>query len=56
MPKKKRTLMVVGKLKEFDEDAWKRLLLAYTYYLHEQRNETDESSRTEEEREGGSRS
>jgi hypothetical protein len=39
MSKKKRTLIVVGRLKEFDEEAWKRLLLAYTYYLHEQRTD-----------------
>lgn len=39
MPKKHRKLIVIGKLKAFDEDAWKRLLMAYAYYLHEQRTE-----------------
>ncbi len=35
--KNKRKLVVIGKLREFDEEAWKRLLMAYAYYLHEQR-------------------
>ena len=36
MPKKRRKLVVVGKLREFDEAGWKRLLMAYAYYLHDQ--------------------
>ena len=39
MLKKKRELIVIGKLKTFDQEAWKRLLMAYAYYLHEQRSE-----------------
>lgn len=39
MPKKQRNLIVIGKLKTFDEAAWKRLLTAYAYHLHEQRTE-----------------
>ncbi len=35
--KNNRKLVVIGKLREFDEEAWKRLLMAYAYYLHEQR-------------------
>lgn len=36
MGRKKRKLIVVGKVREFDEAAWKRLLMAYAYYLHEE--------------------
>jgi hypothetical protein len=61
MPKKKRTLIVIGKLKAFDEDAWKRLLMAYAYYLHEQRTEiaplnaddSDQGSARDEHETGG---
>lgn len=37
MPKKKRKLIVIGKVRKFDEARWKRLLTVYAYYLHEQR-------------------
>jgi hypothetical protein len=40
VPRKKRTLIVVGKVREFDEAAWKRLLLAYAYHLHDERMRT----------------
>lgn len=33
---KKRKIIVVVKLRPFDEAAWKRLIMAYAYYLHEQ--------------------
>lgn len=56
MPKKNRKLVVIGKLKAFDEDAWKRLLTAYAYYLHEQRNQATGSRPPEEERQTGGRS
>lgn len=54
MPKKHRTLIVIGKLKTFDEAAWKRLLMAYAYHLHEQR--TERSSVTAEDSDRGSAS
>ena len=38
MPRRKnRRIIVIGKVREFDEEAWKRLLMAYVYFLHEQR-------------------
>ena len=36
MPKKKQTLIVVGKAQAFDEAVWKRLLMALTYHLHDE--------------------
>lgn len=56
MSKKKRTIIVVGRLKEFDEEAWKRLLMAYAYYLHEQRNEVPVPQPPENESNAGGRS
>lgn len=47
MPKKKRKIIVIGRLKAFDEEAWKRLLMAYAYYLHEQRTEHDKANAEE---------
>lgn len=40
VPRKKRTLIVVGKVREFDEAAWKRLLMACTYHLHDEHMRT----------------
>ena len=37
MPGGNHRIIVIGKVREFDEEAWKRLLMAYAYYLHEQR-------------------
>jgi hypothetical protein len=39
MPRRNHRIIVIGKVREFDEEAWKRLLMAYAYYLHEQRME-----------------
>lgn len=39
MRKKQRKIIVIGKVRTFDDEAWKRLLMAYAYYLHEQRVE-----------------
>jgi predicted component of type VI protein secretion system len=34
---KERRVFVVAKFREFDEAAWKRLLVAYAYALHNRR-------------------
>ena len=33
---KKRKILVIGRLRPFNEEAWKRLIMAYAYYLHEE--------------------
>lgn len=56
MPKKKLNLIVIGRFKEFDNDAWKRLLMAYAYYLHEQRGSSEpvpDQPRADEQEDGG---
>lgn len=35
--KKQRKVVVIAKLKGFDDEAWKRVLMAYAYYLHDER-------------------
>jgi hypothetical protein len=54
--KKQRKLVVIAKLKDFDDEAWKRLLTAYAYYLHDERQKqhsTGETASVEPERHGG---
>lgn len=36
MRRKRQKVVVIGKVREFDDATWKRLLLAYAYHLHEQ--------------------
>ncbi|MFJ9787100.1 hypothetical protein ACIRSS_46525 [Amycolatopsis sp. NPDC101161] len=37
MPKKKRKLVIIAKPRPFDEEAWKRFIMAYAYYLHDEK-------------------
>lgn len=56
MRRKERKIIVSGKQRPFDRDAWKHLLLTYAYYLHDEREEqrrkqppksTDDTSNTD---------
>lgn len=38
MGKKVTKTIVIAKLRPFDDQTWKRLLLAYTYYLHDRQS------------------
>ncbi|HKR82501.1 MAG TPA: hypothetical protein VJR27_05920 [Candidatus Saccharimonadales bacterium] len=42
--RKKRKILIVGKVREFDEVAWKRLILAYAYYLHDEHTKQAEAA------------
>lgn len=53
MSKKKRRLIVIGKVRAFDEEIWKRLLVAYAYYLHEQRSDRECSGANDHQSGGG---
>jgi len=50
MPGRNHRIIVIGKVREFDEETWKRLLMAYAYYLHEQRPQQadDDNANTED--------
>ena len=37
MRRRERKIIVVGRQRPFDENAWKHLLLTYAYYLHDER-------------------
>lgn len=56
MGRKKQKIIVIGKVREFDDATWKRLLLAYAYHLHEQdmaAAEADMQPRAEDQVHGG---
>jgi hypothetical protein len=40
-------LKVIVKLRPFDEAAWKKLLIAYAYAMHQRRNEQTQPQATE---------
>jgi hypothetical protein len=54
-----RRIVVVGKLRDFDDERWKQLLTAMAYVLHERRKQFeavrggDGDERPEDGREGG---
>ena len=41
---KKRKILIIGKVRQFDEVAWKRLILAYAYYLHDEHTKQAEAA------------
>lgn len=43
MPKE-RKIFIVAVQRAFDEERWKRLLVAFSYYLHEERKRMEEES------------
>ncbi len=47
MPKERR-VFVMARFREFDESAWKRLLVAYANALHAQRRREAEETHKEE--------
>ena len=38
-----RRIIVVAKLRQFDEAAWKRVLIAYTYALYDKQRQTKQA-------------
>lgn len=42
-----RRLFVIAKFREFDEAAWKRLIIAYAYALYDQRQREQEREQKE---------
>ena len=44
VPRNKPKLIVIGKVRDFDDEAFKRLIVAYAYYLHDQRPAMDEDT------------
>jgi hypothetical protein len=40
MPKE-RKIFIVARQRAFDDERWKRLLVAFSYYLHEERKRTE---------------